>query len=330
MKKLLLLFIITGCTSLTNTYAQFGYGKLEDVQKIKKVPLLVLLLESNEKKVKKYTRKNDGSLEQYYAEIEAYNNAVKMAFENSWKFSNEINYVTNEELKKYNTKQNKGKYAYFRQLIDVGDFSHTFDHKGAITTYNYSIYLTGKRKAVYSYMYTTLLPNEADFKFISQQIQSYLNFRELTRSKDKSRKEILAEIKANAPLLKGKTLLIEEENLSPGVLKSIGELYKYPYKIASKEEIDNAILTDAKDFAYLKVLPVGQISDDSGPLKTSSLIFMQYVINAENGEYLAYVNPSPLQVPGVLGLLVNDNNSKLKKNDLQSIVKDIESGPIEK
>lgn len=55
-------------------------------------------------------------------------------------------------------------------------------------------------------MYTTLLPNEADFKFISQQIQSYL----------------------------------------------------HPYKIASKEEIDNAILTDAKDLAYLKILPVGQ------------------------------------------------------------------------
>lgn len=125
-------------------------------------------------------------------------------------------------------------------------------------------------------MYTTLLPNEADFKFISQQIQSYLN----------------------------------------------------PYKIASKEEIDNAILTDAKDLAYLKILPVGQISDHSGPLKTSSLIFMQYVINAENGEYLAYVNPSPIQVPGVLGLLVNNN--KLKKNDLQSIVMAIESGPIEK
>lgn len=53
---------------------------------------------------------------------------------------------------------------------------------------------------------------------------------------------------------------------------------------------------------------------------------MQYVINAENGEYLAYVNPS--QVPGVLGLLVNNN--KLKKNDLQSIVMAIESGPIEK
>lgn len=330
MKKLILLFVILSITSLPETYAQFGFGNLEDIQQIKKVPLIVVLLESHEKTVKKLTRKKDGSLEKYYADIDAYNTAVKKAFGNTWNFSDEIKYVTAGELEKYNTKQNNGKYAYFRQLIDPGDISNTFYHKGAITTYNYAIYLTGKRKPVYSYMYSTLIPNEADFKFISQQIQYYLQFREVTKSKEKSRKEVLAEIKANTPLLKEKTLLIEEKNLSKGVQNSLGDLYKYAYRIASKEEIEEAILTDAKDIAYLKVLPVGQISDRMGPVKTSELIYMQYVINAETGEHLAYVTPSPIRVPGVLGMLVNDDNFKLKKNDLLSIVKDIEGGAIEK
>ncbi|HSI70726.1 MAG TPA: hypothetical protein VK941_10870 [Gillisia sp.] len=329
MNKLIVLFLI-GFISHSSVQAQFGYGKLEDVQQIQKVPLLVVLLSSNEKKVKKLSKKKNGNLEQYLADIDSYNTAVKNAFQNSWNFSTDIKYITSEELKEYNSKQNKDKYAYFRQLIDVGDIGNVFDHKGAITTYNYAIYLTGKRKPVYSHMYSTILPNEADFKLISQQIQGYLKARESLKTKEKSRKEILAEIKANAPLLKQKTLLIEEENLSKSVLQSIGELYKYPYKIVSRDEIDQAIISDAKDMAYLRIIPVGQVSENSGILKISNLIFMQYVINAENGEYLAYVTPSPLRLPGLAGALLNDNNDKMKKNDLLEIIEAIENGETQK
>lgn len=329
MKKLIVLFLIS-IISLPTAQAQFGFGKLEDVQQIQKAPLFVVLLNSNEKKVKKLSKKDDGKLEQYRADIEAYNTAVKNAFQNSWSFSSDIRFITGEELDQIDTRENKGKYAYFKQLIDVGNPGIMFDHKGAITTYNYAIYLTGKNKPVYSFMYSTILPNEADFKLISQQIQGYLKTRESLKTKEKSRKEILAEIKANAPLLKEKTLLIEEESLSKSVLESIGDLYKYPFKIVSKDEIDQAIISDAKDIAYLRIIPVGQITENSGILKISNLVFMQYVINAENGEYLAYVTPSPFRLPGLAGVLVNDNNNKMKKNDLLEIIEAIDTGATEK
>lgn len=327
--KSMFLSILIGVITLTSAQAQFGYGKLEDVQQIQKVPLFVVLMSSDDKRIKKLSKKEDGKLELYLADIEAYNTALKNAFQNSWSFSNEIRFITDKELEKFDTKDNKRKYAYFKQIIDKNP-GNIFDHKGDITTYNYAVYLTGKNKPVYSFMYMTILPNEADFKLISQQIQVYLKSRELLKTKEKSKKELLAEIRANAPLLKEKTLLLEEESLSKDVLQSLGELYKYPYRIVSREEIDDAILSNAKDIAYLRIIPFGQIADNSGLVKISNLVYMQYVINAETGEYLAYVTPSPLRLPGIAGLLVNDNNNKMKKNDLLDIVKAIEDGDTEK
>ena len=115
MKKKFLVIIMLLATFLA-AKAQFGYGKFEDVKKIKEVPLLVLLESKNKKTVKKLSKKNNGMLEQYYSQINQYNEAIKTSFVNSWKFSEKIKFIEEDSLEVYNTKENAGKFAFLLRM----------------------------------------------------------------------------------------------------------------------------------------------------------------------------------------------------------------------
>ncbi|WP_282161387.1 hypothetical protein [Ulvibacterium marinum] len=322
MKKsiLILLFILT----FNHINAQLGFGKIEDINRIKEVPLLVILQEKSEKTIKKITKSKKADINQYYSDIESFNTAIRDGFENSWVFSNKIKFITTKELETYNSKSNKRKYAYFQLLIDEGDDGFSLlESKGLITTYNYALYLTGQKKPVYSYMYSSNLPNSADFKFISQQIQNYLVGREKLKSGKKSRKEMVAEFNKNAHEIKNKTLLLNKEDLTENLIDEIKNIYKYDYKITTKDEIDKAILNNDESIAYLKVVPMGQATGSTGPIKVSKLLFLQYIMDAKNGQILTFIRPSSMGLGGTLGTALKDSKSKMKIKDLKKIIKAI-------
>lgn len=322
MKKSILtlfLFILT----LSNVSAQFGYGQLKDIERIKEVPLLAVLQSTNEKTIKKITKSKKGDIQKYYSDIENYNNSLKDGLSSSWEFSNEIKFITNEELERYNSKKNKRKYAYFKLDINKGDKFSPYADVGGITTFNYGLYLTGKNKPVYSVMYMSALPNTADFKFISQQLQNYLKMREMIKSGDKSRKDYVEEFNENSPMLKDKILLLDRADLSEKLIEEIHDVYKFDFELTSKAAIDEAILNNDNDKAYLKIVPVGQISNASGPMKLSKLVFVQMVVNAENGELLAYVKPAALGLGNMIGIALKDSKGRMNVRDLKSIVKSI-------
>ena len=298
---LVLLFI-----TLNSMHAQFGYGKLEDIQKIKKIPLLVVL-----------ESKSEG--------VDEYNVALKKSFEKNWNFSNEIKVISNEEFKKYNSKTNKGKYAFFKKIVHKGDNGFSvIKSKGLITTHDFTISIIGNKKPVYSMMYPTSIPNEADFKFIIQQIQYYLKGRLDLKSGKKSKKEMLNELSSSAGKIKSKTLLLDKDDLTPKLLKEIDKIYAYTYKITNKEEIDLAILNDDASIAYIKVVPVAQMTGSNGPIKVSKLLHVQYVIDAENGKVLAYVRPKSFGLGGAVGTSMYNSKKMLTKKDLAKIVNAIQ------
>lgn len=322
MKKIILtlLFILT----FNQINAQFGFGKIKDIERIKEVPLLVILKEKNEKVIKKIKKSKRGDLNKYYSSIENFNTAIREGFENSWVFSNEIKFLTPKEFKTYNSKSNKRKYAYLKPQIKKGDngFSR-LKNKGLITIQSYDIHLIGKNKPVYSYIYQSVFQSNADFKFISQQIQNYLIGREILKSGNKSRKEIIAEFKGNARKIKNKTLLLNKENLTEKLINEIKNIYKYDYKLTTKKEIDESILSNDDSIVYLKIVPIGQVTGASGPLKISKLMFIQYIIDAENGQVLALVKPSGIGLAGALGASLQGSKRKMKIKDMKKIIKAI-------
>ncbi|HHC78513.1 MAG TPA: hypothetical protein ENK46_01430 [Flavobacteriia bacterium] len=300
--KFLLVFVLI---TLNSVHAQFGYGKLEDVQKIKKIPLLVVLEDEN-----------DGAKE--------YNEALQTAFEKNWNFSKEVKVITKQEFKEYNSKAQNGNYAFFKKVIHKGDdgFSQ-IKLKGLITTHDFTIGIVGNKKPVYSIMYPTGIPNEADFKFMIQQIQYYLQSRVDLKTGKKSKKEMLNELASNAGKIKNKTLLLAKDDLTSKLLNEIDKIYSYKYKITTKEEIDSAILSNDANIAYIKVVPVGQMTGSNGPIKVSKLFHVQYVVDAKDGQVLTYVRPKAFGLGGAVGAAMYNSKKMLTKKDMTKIVKAI-------
>lgn len=322
MKKKSLVIIMLLATFLV-AKAQFGYGKFEDVKKIKEVPLLVLLESKNKKTVKKLSKKNNGMLEQYYSQINQYNEALKTSFVNSWDFSEEIKFIEEDSLEVYNTKENAGKFAIFTKDVQKEDTdSSLLRTNGIITTNSYAIFLIGSNKPVHSVLYTSHTLNEADSKFISQQIQNYLN-RRLIPTEKKSRTKLMLEMNDNAHLVKDKLVLFDKDNLAPDIIYSTSATYPFKHKVTSKDEIDQAILNNDPKIVYLKILPIGQITGVCRPVKTAQLMHVQYFINAEDGEIMSYVSPSKIGLGGSLGTSMKSSKHQMKKRDLEKMANTI-------
>ncbi len=299
-KILCLLFFLT--LNLIN--AQLGYGKLEDIQKLKEVTLLVVLEDENDS--------------------EEYNEALKLSFEKNWSFSDKIKIITKKEFGELNSKTNKGKYAYFKKVIHKGDNGFSLiKSKGLITTHDFTLDIIGNKKHIHSMMYPTSIPNEADFKFIIQQIQFYLKSRLDLKTGKQSKKDILNDMAVNTKNVKSKTLLLDREDLAPKLIESINKIYPYTYEISSKEAIDKAILNNSANTVYIKVVPIGQLTGSSGPIKTSKLLYVQYVVSAEDGKVLTYVRPSSFGLGGAAGTALKNSKKILTKKDMVKIVKAI-------
>lgn len=313
------IFVAAFCLVYTLASAQMGYGKFEDILEVQQKPLLVVL-ESPKANTLKDLKKKPADLAKYPDDIAQYNTALKAAFASTWTFSKDVQFVSEEQYEAIkNDKTKKDKYAYFNNKIR----RYGYGIKGAFVpnTFYHELGLTDQGKPVYSFMFDTTHPNEADLTFILQQFQSYLLARMQIKGGEKTRKELMAELEQKAALLKGKTLLLDEEFMEQKMLNKISDVYKYKYKISNKAEIDKAILSHNAEYAYIKSVPAVQmISKDANGMKMGDTKYIQYVVNAENGEMLTYVAPAAMQLPGVGG-----SNMTTTLNDLKKIIKNIEN-----
>jgi hypothetical protein len=320
-------FILILFISASTVNAQLGMGKLEDIQKLKEVPLLVVLESPNEKVVKKLTKKDPEGLKKYYADIESNNNVLKTTMPNNWGASKEIRFIEREEFEKFNDKKNKGKYSFFKPVVYDRSRSK-MSTAGLMVTYSYAVYISGDKSPVYSMMYgsenSDVTVNEADLKFICQQMQNYFTYREQLKGKKKSKKELVDEMYKNAEILSQKTVLLDKNDLKKEVIEEIDNIYKFKYKMATKAEIDQAILNEDENYAYLKIMPVGQITSSGGAFKASKLLHAQYFMNAKDGKVLTMITPTPIAMPGLLGTAMKSSNNKVSKKDLDKVVSRIE------
>jgi hypothetical protein len=184
--------------------------------------------------------------------------------------------------------------------------------------YTYSIGLLDEKKPVYSMQYDSFRDfNEADAIFITQQFDFYFKGRIKLDDKNYKRKDLINEMEENAKMLKSKTLYLDKERMSSGLESELKSLYKYKYKLASKEEIDDAIINRTEGVVYVKFVPVTQASG-GGMVKISKRKYAQYYVDAETGQTIAFL------APGMSIGIVGGGNSKTSNGDIKSILKMIE------
>ncbi len=314
MKKVLSIVVITFLFSST-VYAQFGFGKLEDILEMKEKTLLIVLKSEIPKTAKKL-KDNLEKLNEYKNSIKLYNEHIMNAFDSEWKLSNEVKYITWKQLNEIEKNDSqKDKFAYFKNFTRSANH---FSFMGSIPENTFEIGLTNKNKAVYSILYASEnMMNEADAIFIVQQIQNYLNGRIELKSGKKSKKELKKEFKERANKLKNKILLLDIKLITSNLKKKIKTIYPYKYEIVNKKVIDKAIIEKSENIAYIRPIPVAQITNKNGIEKVSKQLYLQYIINAFDGELLTYI------APGFSIGMSGDGNGQTSLNDIKKIAKRI-------
>ncbi len=194
-----LLAVLTLLFTSSMAQAQFSYGQFSDIENLKEIPLLVVLETPNPKKVKKLEKKDPEALKNYLAAIEGKNKVLKSTFTNAWRVSDNIKFVTEEELSTYDMKENYGKYAYLTS--EIYDKVKWKESKSGYLAYtNYSIFMLGDFTPIYSKRYATeyspkSMLDSSDMQLAFNQMQTKVEYQEVKLAKREAIRSLKKDIR---------------------------------------------------------------------------------------------------------------------------------------
>lgn len=334
--KLLTLTLALGA-SVAQMSAQFGMGKIEEIEAIQRRKLIVILEEPREKIIKKLTKKKkESEIANYKSAIEEYNNEMKEIVEKYWPYKeNGIEYKTYAEVEALK----KSKSKKFAVLCCVSQRPSSFDagYVSAEGLYwswdiredsedrDYFDYFTSmvvnqiedfEKTPVYTTPLPDIFPTKASLVFGIVNIKSYFDYRirkKKNGEKINGQKIMDDQVKENAPKLKNMTLLIRKDLLNKDLPESdISKYYQFKNKVSSKEDIDNAIITQADQTAYIIILPFVVSTS-----RNNSIIYVHYIYDAKTNEMMAYVMPSMASMIGASYIGGKSGKRTIEKKNLE-------------
>ncbi len=324
-----------------NTYAQFGRGKIEEIEAVQKRKLIVILEEPRESVIKKLTKKKkDSELDNYKAAVDEYNAEMKEVVEKYWPYKeNGFEYKTYKQVQALK----KAKNTKFAVLYCISQRPSTFSSgyasaEGLSWTWNikedsedrdYFDYFTTmvvnqiedfESTPIYSTPLPDIFPTKASLVFGINNTKSYFDYRiRKKKNGEKINQQEVADnqVKENAPKLKDMTLLIRKDLLNKELPEaSIGTYYGYKFKVATKEEVDNAIMSQQEQTGYIVILPT-VVSNSN----TNYIIYMQFIYDAKTNELMAYIRPSTLSMMGAAQIGGKAGKKTIEKNNLEKFTK---------
>lgn len=314
MKKLKIgvLSLLLVFTSLYQTHAQMGMGKIEEIEAVQSRKIIVMIEEPREKMLKRIAKKpKRGSVDDYKADLKKYNESIKEVIEKFWPNNKrEIQYKTFDEieaLKKSKSKEyavvcclsaepssssaglNFNDGLYWEKDVNE-DFEDRDDLMFTMMVVN-TIEDFG-RTPVYQVPLFDVFPIKSDLVYGLQTMKNYFDMRIRVKKeggKMKDEREMIKKgIAENAPKLKEKTLLVRSEWLDKELTEAnFKDHYPYKYKICDRAMMDEIVMTQNKDYAYGVVLPYVV----SGS-RSNSIMYFQYVFDADGGKMMCLVQPS--------------------------------------
>ncbi|HRH47479.1 MAG TPA: hypothetical protein PLP23_01935 [Panacibacter sp.] len=312
MKKIIILTAIVFAIIPHFVSAQFGYGKVSEIEELKTRKLIVIIEEPKDKVIKKITKKkHEDKIPVYKAAINEYNAKMKQVAEKFWTFSkNGIEYKTYQEVDELRKAKNKDYAILYCLSGEMSDIHSGFDESSGLNwTWNteddaedrdyfdgfteMKVSLLEDMKSI-PIMYTVLpdiFPTVTSLVLGMQTLQTYMDIRVRQKKdgEDISQREYMNNsIKKNNHDLAGKTLLIREDMLSKKLDKSkIADAYPYKFEIVNKEKLDSIVFNTNTNYIYAMVMP----AVNSGT-RTNSVYYFQAAIGAGNGEYYGLSMPN--------------------------------------
>lgn len=328
MKKLSLFSLLTFIFIFNNgAFAQYGLGEIKDIEAIEKRNLIVMIEEPNNKVINKLGKKPKlGTVVEYKADLELYNENIKKAIAEYWPYNAATaEYMTFKQILALKKKGNKKYTVVYCVTAEAGGTHSGFDYSNGLEwdkdikkdfedrkQDNYTHFVVNliekfEESPVYYTPLYDIFPSKGSLINAIANTKGYFENRlKIKKSGEKvtageEMNKILAE---NAPQLEKKTLLIKKEWLDKELTEAkIKELYPYEFKICSGEEMEQAILSKDKTKAYFVILPYVITGS-----RTYHFYF-HYVFNCENSELMCYVQPprSAMLTAGYSGKAGNKN-----------------------
>jgi len=292
-------------------FAQFGQGKVEDIQDIKKRTLILLLEEEDEKILKKLAKKPD-ELKFYKDEIVRLNADLTEIAAKFWTFTSGPVTKTRTEVEALKASKDKKYTVLAFDRYKATDWARDFY---GVNRYAINSKLIGalfidlieefeEHKSVSIQNLPNLVPTKGDLAAGLEMMQNYLN----ARLAGKKRKDTMDEVKENGAQLKSKTLLLDKEDLK-GKLKpaDIKAAYPFNYKIVDYGEIEKAILEKDSQYAFVQIVP----------LSLGTLSFEHIILDAGTGKALSQY--LPIQVTTIGNS--SNTNERIGEKALKAYVK---------
>lgn len=290
--------------------AQMGMGKVEEIMAVKSRKLIVIVEEPQERIIKKLTKKKkETEIEQYRATLEKYNYEMREVAEKFWPYKeNGFEYKTFEEVKRLKKDKNKEYAVLYCVSQRPSSFNSGYVSSDGLEWWAISdedaanfndCFVTMivnqiedlERRPVYSTPLPDMFPTKAGLVFGITSTANYFDYR--IRKKMKGEKvdqqEMVDEqVKENAPKLKEMNLLIRKDLLNKDLPENaISKYYPYKYTVCSKDDIDNAIMNQQDQTAYIMILPL--IVSNSN---NNSVMYIHYIFDAKTNQLMAYIKPS--------------------------------------
>lgn len=308
MKKFTLFFILIFLFS-SSIFAQMGMKKMiEDVKELQNRTLLVVLEDDEDN-------------------LESFNTNFETAINKEWDFNTEIQYVTKSEFK--DIRKNK------KTRSDFGYISYANKGKDGIYPPNSLLVGLLEKTSVILFQYIDHENKLSLGDLIFSTAKANLYMTGLVDYKKMSMKEMKKKMKESSAftdVLKTKTLLIVENEITNEATKDLESNYKFAYKFVSRSEINRAIVDQDKDKVYLRFqyninpkskkksseLATGSgLSVSVSISKLNIISISKGIYDAEDGTFILDLNPPK----GGIQVKVKSERQKITKKDIKNLLK---------
>lgn len=306
------IFFVLFFASVLPLRAQFGMGKIEEIESVQSRKLIVMIEEPRENILKKIEKKpKRGSVEDYKADLKTYNSNIKSVVEKFWPYNkSDIQYKTFAEIeaiKKTKTKDYavlaclsseprtySAGYNYAQGLYWVKDIKEDFEDRDDAM---FSVMLIntiedfGKTPVFYLPLFD-VFPIKASLVYGVKGIENYFNSRIQAKKNGVTlrdqREDLMEQMSKRAPDIANKTLLIRQEWLDEELtVENLKNYYPYKYKICDREFMDNVVMNQDPNYAYGVVMPYVMSTGTS-----NSVMYMQFVIDGADSQTVCLVMPN--------------------------------------
>lgn len=286
--------------------AQFSFAKAEDYADIKSRPLIVELLEVDEKLMANWEKKKNKEkkpekkaayqdrIDKYSVFVSDYNQLIKEAVENHWSNNPSVVYKTTSEVKELMKGKSKEYTVLWYSETNSkrqDEFGFTYFPDFTVPTLNYSRIEKGRVKTDYCYFFNyTYNRNDAikysDFVLSLNLMDQHIAYiiENDKKSKFSFHKYVLEISQKNCPDFTGKNAFIQEEAIHDKTsLSEINATYSGEIATITDEAISTAI-ENKEDKIIGFFFPYGIVVGSIGPASKARIQYVRSFVNTNTGK----------------------------------------------